>query len=232
MEPDLGELEKALGVSFKAKDLLLRAITHSSYEGPAGSCDNERLEFLGDAVLKLALCDYVFESYPEADEGELSSLVAFGASEATLSRVASRMGLGSFLRIGKGLELAGGRQQPSILADLFEAILGAVYLDRGFDVASLFVRRELAPELPSPTRVKPWKTNKTKLQEILQRERRRVPTYECISQHGPDHAKVFKVRAMLGEVILGEGTGKSKKEAEENAAGEAIARLWEIGIFR
>lgn len=231
-EPDLGELEEALGVSFKSGDLLLRAVTHSSYEGAIDPHGNERLEFLGDAVLKLALCDYMFENYSDADEGKLSSLVAFAASETTLSRVSSRLGLGRFLRIGKGLELSGGREQPSILADLFEAILGAVYLDRGFDVACLLVRRELAPELPSPTRARPWKTSKTRLQEIIQRELKETPAYECISESGPDHAKVFAVRAVLGGKALGEGTGRSKKEAEENAAAQALARLWEAGIFR
>lgn len=222
---DLDELERVLGVSFRDRRLLLRATTHSSFDGEPQVGNNERLEFLGDAVLKLCVAEYVFESYPDEDEGKLSSLVAFAVSEATLSGIASRLGLSNFLRLGKSLEITGGRYQASILADLFEAIVGAMYLDRGLGVTSHFILREISPSLPSPGHISAWKTHKTRLQELIQKEVKKSPTYRCISQEGPDHAKIFHVMVVLDGDILGEGKGKCKKEAEEDAASHALDRI-------
>jgi ribonuclease III len=198
-------------------DLLREALTHRSTEesGP----NNERLEFLGDAVLELLVSDHLFASEPEASEGTLTRRRALSVSEPTLTEAAQALGLGSAIRMSKGEEQTGGRDRPSILADAFEALTAAVYLGAGFEAARRFVGDALIPLIDGVKE----RDFKSMFQEWAQEKRRETPTYRIVQEMGPEHSKEFRAQAMLGEEQVGEGTGRSKKEAEQNAA-EAAAR--------
>ncbi|MGI6082180.1 MAG: ribonuclease III [Limnochordia bacterium] len=204
-----------------SEPLLTMALTHKSYvaEHP-GAVDNERLEFLGDAVIELAYTDYLYHTYPQRSEGELSAARAAAVSEPSLARFARGLGLGSHIRLGRGEEMSGGRQRDSLLADAFEAVVGAVYLEHGWDVAREFVISHLgSPTLPLTT------DNKGRLQELLQASSKQTPSYHVLKESGPDHDKVFVVEVVHRGRRLGRGTGRSKKEAEQKAAEEALNRL-------
>jgi len=207
--------------------LLELAFTHSShaYERKKDGAHNERLEFLGDAVLDFVVGEYLYLSYPHFSEGELTKARAAIVCEETLAACSRRLGIGHYLLMGKGEELSGGRQRSSILADAFEAVLGAIYGDAGFAAAKDFVLRQLEQDLVQGAAGLQRKDHKTQLQEVLQRNGPAKILYQVIDEQGPDHDKSFAVKVECDGKTLGQGTGKSKKEAEQDAAQQALAAL-------
>lgn len=226
-------LQQILGYRFQNPHLLQQALRHRShaYENPKEpGGDNERLEFLGDAVLSLAVSHVLLERFPDADEGTLSRIRASLVNEEQLARIAGRWGVGDLLLLGKGEELSGGRSKPSILADAVEALLGAVYWDGGFDPALTLVRRLFHAKLVRITAQEDPlrrldKDYKTQLQEVTQAQMRLVPHYEVEREEGPDHDKTFYIAVSLAGRVIARGTGKSKKAAEQAAARKALALL-------
>jgi ribonuclease-3 len=198
--------------------LLTMALTHKSYasENP-GATDNERLEFLGDAVIELAYTEYLYRAYPHRSEGELTVARSTAVSESSLARLAQALELGSYVRLGRGEDKSGGRQRDSVLADAFEALVGALYLGHGWHAARDFVVAQLA-DLADPAA----KDYKGHLQELIQASSQQVPLYRVLKESGPDHDKVFTVEVVHRGRRLGQGCGRSKKEAEQKAAAEAL----------
>jgi ribonuclease-3 len=225
---DYSELEGVLGYAFRDRDLLERALRHASWcnehPGDERPENNERLEFLGDAVLALVVGNRLMTRYPQLREGELSITRAQVVSEAGLSEVANTLGIGRWLLLGKGEEKSGGRAKPSILADAFEAIAAAVYLDGGFDAAQGMVNRLLAQRIET-VEFKGFYDFKTRLQETSQARLKATPTYHVVQELGPDHDKRFVVAVTIGQDEWARAVGKSKKEAEQMAAAEAHFRL-------
>jgi len=211
-------LMKSLGYTFRDEALLRRALTHPSM----GREDNQRLEFLGDAVLQYLMSDRLYREYPEDREGQLTHLRALLVCEAALSQVAARLGIGRSLIMDKGEELTGGREKPSVLCDAMEAVLAAVYLDGGMDAARGVVERWW----PKPEEVsRPMQDAKGQLQEELQKDGGEAPTYEITGHRGPDHAPVFEATVYaLGEALAA-GEGRTKKQAEQAAALAALRRM-------
>jgi ribonuclease-3 len=227
--PDYSELEAVLGHTFRDRGLLEQALRHASWCNEQSGTepkqeDNERLEFLGDAVLDLVVGHRLMTRYPQLREGELSVTRAQVVSEAGLSEVALALGIGQWLMLGKGEEKSGGRTKPSILADAFEAILASVYLDGGFAAAQDMATRLLAQRIET-VEFKGFYDFKTRLQETSQARLRATPTYRVVQELGPDHDKRFVVVVTIGEDEWARAVGKSKKEAEQMAAAEAHFRL-------
>ena len=224
----LHELEQHLDYTFHDLRLLRAALYHSSYanEHRAQSVSsNERLEFLGDAVLGFVTADYLYRKHPDLPEGELTRIRAALVCEDSLHEVAQRLHLGDFLMLGKGEESGGGRHRPSILADAVEAVLAAVYLDGGIDEARALVHRILLEKEPEQVVESRRRDCKTELQELVQRKPNQELRYELVSESGPDHAKVFTVAVMLNGQVVGLGSGHSKKEAEQSAARTALEQM-------
>jgi len=217
-------LEEKLGYSFQDTSVLEHALTHSSYanESRGRYTSNERLEFLGDSVLGMVVADHLYRTHPDMPEGELTRTRAALVCEESLVEVAQELGLGDYLRLGKGEELCGGRQRPSIQADAVEAVLAAVYLDGGIGSARKIIHRYILSRAQKPSGHRDYKTA---LQELVQRESGQVLTYRLTREEGPDHAKVFWVEVCLNDVVVGSGKGHSKKEAEQMAAKAAIEGL-------
>ncbi len=225
-DAQLAELEARLDVRFRDRRLLDLALRHGSYAPPVPGEPRqsyERLELLGDAVLSLVVCDHLYHRYPEATEGDLAKLRARIVSEPWLARIAGSLDLGRYILLGKGEEKAGGRSRPALLADVLEAVLGAVYVDSGYGVAHAVATRLLQDAFDALE--EPSEDYKSELQEWLQRRERRVPRYRIRGQEGPDHARVFVATVEAGGQILGEGRGPSKKQAEQAAARDALRRL-------
>lgn len=224
--PDLKLLQNKINYSFKNEELLRHALAHSSYANEhrvevPGS--NERLEFLGDSILGLIAAEYLFTHYKHLPEGNLTKMRALLVCENSLFGFAKEFDLGSHLLLGHGEELAGSRKRPSIVSDAFEALLAAIYLDGGLEAAKTFALPYLirgAEEISEHTRNYDYKTT---LQEIAQQNPGELIQYKLIQASGPDHAKVFEVHCFLNSNLLGKGTGKSKKEAEQMAAKEALS---------
>ena len=221
----LNELQARIGYSFQSPALLLTALTHSSYAnenlGGRLGC-NERLEFLGDSVLSLTVCNYLYRTYPELPEGRLTVLRKNLVCQRALADYATRLGLGEFLLLGKG-EAKDGREKPKLLEDAFEALLGAFYLDAGLERVSEFVLPFIKVELSKMERdLLPLEDYKTLLQQYVQQTPGEVLTYELVGESGPDNAKLFTVRVLVNSNCFGQGQGSSKKEAEQNAAREAL----------
>jgi ribonuclease-3 len=228
--PGLTDLEARIGHRFADRGLLVRALTHSSFANEASGAEgavahNERLEFLGDAVLDLAVTQLLLERLPGAPEGVLSQARAAVVSERSLAAGARGLGLGSYLRLGRGEERTGGREKPSILADAYEALLGAVYLDAGWPAALALVRAHLGGSIELAVGGQAEPDYKTRLQERVQQRFRTPPRYVLSAAEGPDHARTFEVEVTLGGAVIGRGRGASKKEAEQRAAAEALAAL-------
>ena len=218
----MGELEKTVGYTFKDPKLLELALTHSSYahEHYAGKRhDNERLEFLGDAVLELVSSDYLFHNYNEYPEGELTKLRASIVCEQSLAMCAEAISLGKYLRLGNGEDSTGGRLRASITSDAMEALIGAIYLDGGFANAKEFITRFVLNDLENK---KLFYDSKTILQEIVQRDFNEPLSYELLAEEGPDHDKRFIVEACIGTHVISHGEGHTKKAAEQAAAYDAI----------
>jgi len=216
-------LADRLGYSFRNPALLALALVHRSALARAGD-NNEKLEFLGDAVLDLAISDLLMERFAKADEGELSKRRAALVNARVLAAKAAAIELGSELRLGKGEEKSGGRKKPSILAAAYEAIVGAVYLDGGFAAARELIGRHFHAELCMDTRDSPI-DHKSRLQEITQRLFRETPAYGLVKASGPDHDRAFVVELRVAGQLYGRGEGKSKKEAEQQAALRALAEI-------
>lgn len=217
------ELEKIIGYTFKNKALLLNALTHSSYanEARGKAVSNERLEFLGDSVLSIIVSEYIYTHFMEKPEGELTKLRASLVCEKSLCEFSQKMELGRFLRLGKGEEKGGGRERPSILADAFEAVLAAIYLDGGMSVARRHVLSYIMDNEEHELKGQ-FKDYKTVLQEIIQRNPEESVSYLLTDEFGPDHNKSFTVEVHLNSNTIATGTGKSKKQAEQMAAKQAL----------
>lgn len=234
-ETDLGLLEKEIGYTFRDREVLREALTHSSYANElkakkqTAKC-NERLEFLGDAILAAIVSEYLYREYPDLPEGELTGRRKAVVQSSALASYARKIGLGRFLYLGNGEEKGNGRERQSTLENTFEALIAAMYLDagvKGKDVVSRFLLPFIITELAenySPIIVDP----KTELQQLIQQTEGDFLEYETVAESGPDHDKVFTVEARLNSNIIGKGTGKSKREAEQNAALEALRLFGEV----
>ena len=224
---NLDTLQKKIGISFSSKTLLKTAFVHRSYlnehkkyKGPS----NERLEFLGDAALSIVVSSFLYEKFPNAPEGKLTTSRAALVRTETLAKIAKNLSLGKHLVLSKGEEDTGGRENPSILANTFEALVGAIYLDRGIAKVGEFLKKTVLSD---------WKSliesavpdNKSKLQEFVQRKYHVSPIYKLISSWGPDHARQFEIDVFVGEKKMGRGTGNNKQSAAQNAAKDALTRL-------
>ena len=218
-------MEKQIGWRFQQRPLLLEALTHRSYvyERPApGLKHNERLEFLGDAILAFLSADYLFQAYPTLSEGELTTTRAALVKTPTLAGFARRLHLGEYLRMGKGEARTGGRNRDALLAATFEALLGAIYLDSGLDIARRFAQPFLEEEARPIVSEGRFKDNKTLLQELAQAHLGVTPTYRVIAEEGPAHSRSYTMEVVLGENIAGRGQGRNKQSAEQEAAQQAL----------
>jgi ribonuclease-3 len=217
----LNNLQKKLGYVFKQPSLLMQALTHSSYANERGteSC-NERLEFLGDAVLEVTVSDFLYHRYRTLSEGELTKKRASLVYESSLADTARDCGLGPLLRLGRGEAMSGGGRRDSILSDAMEAVFGAVYLDGGFEAAREVILRLLSPKADQADLMKDYKST---LQEVLQKDSSETAEYKIIREEGPPHSREFTAQVTHRGRRLGEGTGRSKKEAEQNAARAALS---------
>jgi len=222
---DIPLLEQKLGVIFKNKNLLKEALTHRSYlnENPSWPLPhNERLEFLGDAVLELAVTEILFSRYRTSPEGELTSIRSALVNYQMLADIAKNMELGDYVFLSKGEAKDAGKAREVILANAFEAILGAVYLDAGYESAKNFIEKAVMGRLDEVIEKKLYQDPKSLLQEIVQEKLRATPTYSVLSEKGPDHAKIFKVGVFFNGDLIAEGEGASKQEAEVEAAKNAL----------
>ncbi|MDI3518343.1 MAG: ribonuclease [Caldanaerobacter sp.] len=220
-------LEQKINYEFKDKTLLLEALTHSSWahEGKNEKVSNERLEFLGDSVLSLVISEYLYKNRKDLEEGSLSKYRAEIVCEPSLARCARKIELGSFLRMGKGEEISGGRDRDSILADTMEALLAAVYLDGGLEAVRRVILDLFKEIIDEVLKGIIYRDYKTRLQEVVQSMEVGKITYELVEEIGPDHNKTFVTQVKIGDVVLGIGQGKSKKESEQAAAMEALSKL-------
>lgn len=226
IEAEITRLEKKLGVTFNDKAIVLSAITHRSYlneHREATHDHNERLEFLGDAVLELVVTDFLFHKYPEKPEGELTAIRAALVNTISLAESSALVGLNDFLLMSKGESKDTGRARQYILANTFEAIIGALYVDLGYDTAKEFIATHLFPKTEQIVEKRLWQDAKSRFQELAQEAASVTPTYELIEQAGPDHDRVFTIGVFLKREKIAEGQGKSKQEAEQVAAEKALA---------
>ena len=216
------EFQQVIGYQFQNKNLLRQALTHSSYANEKHMhrlSDNERLEFLGDAVLEIISSEYLFNTYQDKPEGDLTKLRASIVCEPTLALCTKEMDLGKYLYLGKGEDMTGGRSRKSILSDALEAVIGAIYLDGGFASAKEFILRFILTDIEHKQL---FYDSKTILQEMVQAKYKETLVYELIKEEGPDHNKRFTVNVVLGEKVLGSGSGRTKKAAEQEAAYRAL----------
>jgi len=221
------DLEKAIGYRFRNIALLQNALTHSSYANERwhnSLLSNERLEFLGDSILGMLVAEYLFRTFPDRPEGELTRMRADMVCEKTLAAAANRIGLGAHLLLGHGEEQGGGRSRESILADAVESVIAACFLDGGLEASLKFVQQFILVEVPV---TKLHNADyKTALQELVQQKKNQVLSYALVGQSGPDHDKQFDVEVMLNGTVVGKGSGRSKKRAEQDAARTAIEKLF------
>ncbi len=225
MNTDLASLEAKIQYTFNDKMLLRRALTHSSYINDQKldkTMDYERTEFLGDAVLELVSSEYLFKKYPTKAEGEMTKLRASMVCEKSLAITAREIGLGEYIYFGRGEEKCGGRDRDSIIADVVEGIIGAIFLDSGIENAKSFINDYVLKDIEHKSLFYDCKTT---LQELVQKEKNHELKYIVTSESGPDHNKIFEVQALLDGNVIGAGNGKSKKDAEQNAAYDAILAI-------
>ena len=220
------EFQKLIGYEFQDPKILRQALTHSSYANEKHikkQSDNERLEFLGDAVLELVTSEFLYLNYPELNEGDLTKLRASLVCEPTLANCTTQIQLGNFIRLGRGEDLTGGRRRKSILSDALEAVIGAIYLDGGFTSAKEFILKFILTDIEHK---KLFYDSKTILQEIVQSDYKGEEVIYCLTgETGPDHDKQFQVDVQLGSQVWGRGIGRTKKAAEQEAAYQAIMKL-------
>lgn len=226
--PDFNSFEQRLGLSFTNLDLLIEALTHRSYLNEhreyAGS-HNERLEFLGDAVLELATTDFLFKKFPAKPEGELTAYRAALVNTVSLAETSQALGVNDFLLLSKGESKDTGRARDVILADAFEAIIGAVYLDAGYEAAEAFIAKNLYTKIDEVIAKKSYQDAKSRFQETAQEKRGTTPAYETLSEVGPDHDKRFTVGVFIGSEEIARGEGNSKQEAEQAAATAGLEKM-------
>ncbi len=215
-------LADRLNITPRRPQLLLQALTHKSAQQEVDLPVNERLEFLGDAILGLTIAEHLYRTHPDLAEGDLTKVKAVAVSETILAKAAAEINLGDYLIVSKGEEQSGGRKRPSILADALEALFAAIYLDRGARVAKDVILRLLTPHIRTIERDEHELDYKTLLQERVQELHRKPPTYRVIDESGPDHDRTFVTEVRVGSRVLGRGVGKSKKQAEQAAAQEAF----------
>ena len=223
-EEKISELEEKIGTKFKNQDLLLQALTHRSYlnENPKWRLDhNERLEFLGDAVLELVVTEYLYNKYPNP-EGELTNWRAALVNAVMMAKVSTKIDLNEYLLLSRGESKDVGRARQYILANALEAVIGAIYLDQGYEAASDFISRFIIGELPKILEEKAYKDYKSLFQERAQDEAGITPTYEVMKEWGPDHAKHFRIGVFLEKDLIGEGEGPSKQDGQQEAARNAL----------
>jgi len=228
---ELRSLERKIGLNFKNKDLLKTAFTHRSYlnEHPDEKLPhNERLEFLGDSVLGFIISTYLYNKYPNHPEGDLTNFRSSIVNARILSKVAKDLGLGEFLFLSRGEESTGGRQRQYILANTYEALLGAIHLDQGLTESSRFVDKTLLPNLQEIIKKKLYKDYKSLLQELLQAKFNVTPSYKLISERGPDHSKIFEIGVYMKEKLLAAGSGNSKQTSEQAAAKNALENITKL----
>ncbi len=221
------QFQQTIGVTFKDKELMKQAFTHSSYVNEHRGKnyeDNERLEFLGDAVLELAVSQYLFRKFPNMTEGELTKLRASIVCEPSLVHFAENLNFNDLVLLGKGEEMTGGRTRPALLADAFEAFIGALYLDQGFQVAVTFLDKYVFPEI-KPGAFSHAMDYKSLLQEIVQQQKDGQIEYAIVEEKGPAHNREFVANVFIQEEVFGIGIGRTKKEAEQKAAKEALNKL-------
>ncbi|MCA9354955.1 ribonuclease III [Candidatus Kaiserbacteria bacterium] len=232
LQTELGKFQTLVGVTFSDTNILLSALTHRSYlnEHREATWDhNERLEFLGDAVLELVVTDYLYKKYPEKPEGELTAVRAALVNTVSLAQASEQLGVNEYMLMSKGEAKDMGRARQYILANAFEACIGAIYLDQGYDVAREFIAGHLFPKTDEIVHKRLWQDPKSRFQELAQEHASITPTYETISQDGPDHDRVFTVGVYLKSELVAEGKGRSKQEAEQQAAEKAVeAKGWDL----
>lgn len=224
---NLAHLQQALGVSFNQPALLAQALTHSSFanENPGAAVSNERLEFLGDAVLALIVAENLYRNFPELPEGQMTKIRSYLVKQETLAQVAKSIDLGIYLYLGKGEENSGGQEKPANLARALEAVIAALYLDQGFPTTESLILKLLDPEFQATISEDIVTDYKSRLQEYLQAQSQPAPNYQLIGTEGPDHAKTFIVEVRLNETVLAIGSGRAKKLAEMEAARLALEKL-------
>lgn len=225
---DYTEFEKKIGVTFTNKETLHTAFTHRSYLNEhRGSklAHNERLEFLGDAVLELVVTEYLFRTYPKQTEGDMTAYRSAAVNADTLAKVSHEIGMNNMLLLSKGEAKDTGRARNNILADAFEALVGAIYEDQGYEVARAFIAKYILALIPGIVEGGQWIDSKSKFQEVAQEKTGITPVYRTLKETGPDHDKKFTVGVFLGEKKIAEGNGKSKQEAEQEAARVAVGVL-------
>ncbi len=230
---NIQHLEIKIGYKFKRKSLIKEALTHKSFskENLQGlEPFNERLEFFGDAVLDLVVCEYLFNVYPQYTEAELSKIRAYAVQETTLADIALGLNIGSYLRLGKGEETSGGRKKSSLLANAFEAILAAIYIDGGFNRAKEFALKNLEDRIKTLVAKNLLFDFKTSFQEVVQGEFKVLPRYKVHKEEGPEHMKIFEVEVFIKNNSYGLGRGKTKKEAAQKAAKAGLRKLKEANI--
>lgn len=224
----MAKLLSRCGIRVNHLVLVDHALTHTSYahEQKASTMDsNEKLEYLGDSVLGLVVSEYIYRRYPEMDEGELSKIKGRVVSEVVLAKVAKDLGLGNYLLLGKGEEASGGKQRDSTLADAFEALIGAFYLDGDLHTVRAFILRLLEAEIAETHSDKIVKDYKSALQEFVQKKFRASPRYEVVKESGPEHKKIFEIQVKIQGEVYGVGKGSNKKIAQQDAAEQAWARV-------
>ncbi|MDO8619031.1 MAG: ribonuclease III [Candidatus Daviesbacteria bacterium] len=227
MRDDYSALLVTLGLKFKNPNLLQQAFIHRSFlnENKGSMESNERLEFLGDSVLSLIVSSHLFKLRRNDEEGDLTNLRSFIVKTGSLATAASELHLGDYLQLSHGEEMGGGRLNPQLMANTYEALLGAVYLDQGLEAAGSMVEKTLLPFFEDQVKSGPPKDAKSELQEVAQNQTKQSPQYRIIETKGPDHAKEFTVAVYVGGKELGKGIGNSKQTAEEQAAKEALSKL-------
>ena len=223
---DISEHARRLGLTFTDLDLLGEALTHRSYlnEHKTTKTHNERLEFLGDAVLELTVTNFLYSKFPNKPEGDLTAYRASLVNTYSLAETAEEIGLNDMLLLSKGEAKDTGRARQIILANAFEAVLGALYLDQGYDAASAFVEKHLCPKIDDIVAKRAWQDAKSRFQELAQEKKGYTPTYKTLSEEGPNHDKQFTVGVYVGSEAAAKGDGKSKQEAEQAAAQAALER--------
>lgn len=226
----LETLQKNIGVTFTDQTLLKQAFVHRSYlnESKEFPESNERLEFLGDAVLSFITSQYLYRTYPQYPEGTLTNVRSTLVKTTSLAITGAELHLGELLLLSRGEESSGGRTNQSLLADCFEALLGSIFLDQGIEVSKQFVEKVLLVKTDAIIKNKSYVDYKSLLQELVQEETKISPTYKVVKSEGPDHDKTFWVEVMMGETALGQGHGKSKQEAEQDAATKALEKRKKI----
>ncbi len=222
---DINKVEESIGYKFKNKDLLINALTHTSYAHENNKESNEKLEFLGDSILEFVSSKYIYNKYPNLQEGEMTKVRATVVCEESLYKIAKSHGFGEFLFLGRSEVKTGGKNRPAILADSVEAVIAAIYLDGGLQEADKFIIENLDKEIEKATKHVGDKDYKTVLQEKLQEHGEVKIEYEIINETGPDHDKYFEAQVKCNGEILAQGKGKSKKEAHMHAAKKALENL-------